>query len=91
MGQGGGTYIYNLNGGTLTVPSITATTYGSNPQFNFNGGTLAATGATSNFISAAGNRCCRKARLMMKAHGSAAMAPAVTTLALIPIARKKER
>ncbi len=52
MGTGGGTYVYNLSGGTLAVPSITATTYGSSPQFNFNGGTLVATGATSSLINA---------------------------------------
>ena len=47
LGQGlsrSGTYTYNLNGGTLTVPQIVSNSGTS--VFNFNGGTLQPTGAT---------------------------------------------
>jgi autotransporter-associated beta strand protein len=42
-------YTYNLNGGNLTVPTITSTS--RNSQFYFNGGTLQAAKANANFLS----------------------------------------
>jgi autotransporter-associated beta strand protein len=50
-GSSSGTYTYNLNGGTLTVPSI-GTDSAVNPTkvFNFNGGTLRAAGNTNVFM-----------------------------------------
>lgn len=44
-----GTNTFNLNGGVLTVPSITS--QGSTSLLNLNGGTLRATAATPTFIS----------------------------------------
>lgn len=51
MGSGGssGTYTYNLNGGTLTVPKVQKTG-GGNATFNFNGGTLKAAAASDAFM-----------------------------------------
>ena len=47
-----GTYTYNLNGGTLTVPTITATAgNGGTSIFNFNGGTLRAAKANTAFMT----------------------------------------
>ena len=47
-----GTYTYNLNGGTLTVPTITATAgNGGTSIFNFNGGTLKAPQASATWMS----------------------------------------
>jgi autotransporter-associated beta strand protein len=45
-----GTFTYNLNGGTLTVPSITKTSPNGSGTFNFNGGTLKPTATTSTFL-----------------------------------------
>ena len=45
---GTGTYTYNLDGGTLTAPSVTHVT--GTGVFNFNGGTLKAAGSTSTFM-----------------------------------------
>jgi autotransporter-associated beta strand protein len=52
LGNGGsiGSYAYNLNGGTLTTPSITRTAPGANGSFTFNGGTLRPTGSTATFM-----------------------------------------
>ncbi|MES2920812.1 MAG: autotransporter-associated beta strand repeat-containing protein [Verrucomicrobiota bacterium] len=47
-GGAGGTFIYNLNGGTLTVPSVTRTS--GTGTFNFNGGTLKAASNTTLFM-----------------------------------------
>jgi autotransporter-associated beta strand protein len=49
LASGGGTYTYNLNGGTLTVPRIqkTAASLGT---FNFGGGTLRAAANSGNFM-----------------------------------------
>jgi autotransporter-associated beta strand protein len=49
MGVGGiGTYTYNLNAGTLTVPTIGHST--GTAIFNFNGGTLVAAKSTAGFM-----------------------------------------
>jgi autotransporter-associated beta strand protein len=45
-----GTFTYNLNGGTLTVPSISKTSPNASGTFNFNGGTLKAAGYTGTFM-----------------------------------------
>ncbi|MFT3786305.1 MAG: autotransporter-associated beta strand repeat-containing protein [Tepidisphaeraceae bacterium] len=47
-----GTYTYNLNGGTLTVPRIAreATAGSATATFNFNGGTLRPTAASTTFL-----------------------------------------
>jgi autotransporter-associated beta strand protein len=53
---GGSTYTYNLNGGTLTTPSITRNGGGGNAStgvFNFNGGTLIPTASNADFITSA--------------------------------------
>ncbi|HLP75954.1 MAG TPA: autotransporter-associated beta strand repeat-containing protein, partial [Candidatus Paceibacterota bacterium] len=42
---------YNLNGGTLTVPQITARTTTGTRTFNFNGGTLVAVGSGAGFMN----------------------------------------
>ena len=47
---GYGTYTYNLNGGTLTVPSITVAGGTGTTTFNFNGGTLKAAASSTNFM-----------------------------------------
>jgi autotransporter-associated beta strand protein len=44
------TNTYNLNGGTLTVPTITASSGSGASLFNFNGGTLKPTAATATFL-----------------------------------------
>jgi len=41
---------YNLNGGTLTVPQITASVSTGSSLFNFNGGTLKPTANNANFL-----------------------------------------
>jgi autotransporter-associated beta strand protein len=41
---------YNLNGGTLTVPQITASTSTGSSLFNFNGGTLKPAANTATFL-----------------------------------------
>lgn len=41
---------YNLNGGTLTVPTITASSGSGASLFNFNGGTLKPTASTTTFL-----------------------------------------
>ncbi len=43
-----GTYTYNLNGGTLTVPSIVS--FSGTSVFNFNGGLLVAPASTTTFM-----------------------------------------
>ncbi|HEY1684484.1 MAG TPA: autotransporter-associated beta strand repeat-containing protein [Tepidisphaeraceae bacterium] len=48
-GSSSGTYTYNLNGGTLNVPSIVH--YSGTGIFNFNGGLLQPTGNTTTFMS----------------------------------------
>ena len=52
LGNGGstGNYAYNLNGGTLTIPSISKAGGGASGSFNFNGGTLVAAGSTATFL-----------------------------------------
>ncbi|MEO7100542.1 MAG: autotransporter-associated beta strand repeat-containing protein [Luteolibacter sp.] len=52
LGNGGstGTYNYNLNGGTLTVPQINKSGASATGNFNFNGGTLKAAGTTTTFL-----------------------------------------
>jgi autotransporter-associated beta strand protein len=45
------TNIYNLNGGTLTVPQIIATSSAGGRVFNFNGGTLKAAAAGASFFA----------------------------------------
>ncbi len=45
-----GTYAYNLNGGTLTVPQISKTSPNGSGAFNFNGGTIKPTGTTATFM-----------------------------------------
>ncbi|MEY4386967.1 MAG: hypothetical protein RLY20_2250, partial [Verrucomicrobiota bacterium] len=52
LGQAGdsGSYTYNLNGGTLTIPSITRTATSGSGVFNFNGGTLKPTATTATFM-----------------------------------------
>lgn len=47
--QGTGTYTYNLNGGTLTVPQILKVS-ASTATFNFNGGTLRAAASSTTFM-----------------------------------------
>jgi len=47
------TNIYNLEGGTLTVPQIISTITAPTRYFNFNGGTLKAAASTSPFFGAA--------------------------------------
>jgi autotransporter-associated beta strand protein len=47
---GSGTYTYNLNGGTLTVPRIQKAGGSGTATFNFNGGTLKAAGNATNFM-----------------------------------------
>lgn len=47
---GTGTYTYNLNGGTLTVPRIQKAGGSGTATFNFNGGTLKAAGNATNFM-----------------------------------------
>lgn len=54
-GGGGGSYTYYLNGGTLQVPQVTASSTNGAQTFYFNGGTLKATGPTSTFINNVGN------------------------------------
>ncbi|MBW8864845.1 MAG: autotransporter-associated beta strand repeat-containing protein, partial [Verrucomicrobia bacterium] len=50
-GTSGGTFTYNLNGGTLTVPQIQRNTANAaNAVFNFNGGTLKAPKANATFL-----------------------------------------
>ena len=44
------TNTYNLNGGTLTVPQITASVSTGSNLFNFNGGTLKPTGSNATFM-----------------------------------------
>jgi autotransporter-associated beta strand protein len=44
------TNTYNLNGGTLTVPSVIATSSAGNSTFNFNGGTLKSAGSSTTFM-----------------------------------------
>jgi len=44
------TNTYNLNGGTLTVPQITASVSTGSSLFNFNGGTLAPTANNATFV-----------------------------------------
>jgi len=54
LNYGGGTSstsTYNLNGGTLTVPQIIATSTSGSGIFNFNGGTLRPTGANPAFMT----------------------------------------
>jgi fibronectin-binding autotransporter adhesin len=53
LGTGGstGTYIYNLNGGTLTASKIQQGSPGANGTFNFNGGTVKAGADASSFMS----------------------------------------
>jgi len=50
--ESSGTYTYNLNAGTLTVPRITTTEDNTNGTtvFNFDGGTLVAAGGSPNFL-----------------------------------------
>jgi autotransporter-associated beta strand protein len=43
--------IYNLKGGTLTVPQITSSLAGATRIFNFSGGTLKAAAASPNFFN----------------------------------------
>ena len=50
-GSGGGANVYNLNGGTLTVPNITRTSATGSGTLNLNGGTLVATQTTVAFIN----------------------------------------
>jgi fibronectin-binding autotransporter adhesin len=45
-----GTYTYNLNAGTLTVPEITRVSPNASGTFNFNGGTLKPAGASTVFM-----------------------------------------
>lgn len=45
------TNTYNLNGGTLTVPQIIASSGAASRIFNFNGGMLKAAGASSSFFA----------------------------------------
>jgi autotransporter-associated beta strand protein len=47
---GAGTYTYNLNGGTLTVPQIRKAGAGGSGTFNFNGGTLKAAASSTTFM-----------------------------------------
>jgi autotransporter-associated beta strand protein len=57
-GSGGfvGTNIFNLDGGTITVPQIVCSLANGTEWFNFNGGTLKATGDNSAFMNlGAGN------------------------------------
>lgn len=49
-GGGASTSTYNLNGGTLTVPQIIASSVNGSSTFNFNGGTLKPTAATATFM-----------------------------------------
>jgi autotransporter-associated beta strand protein len=51
-GGANSTNIYNLNGGTLTVPQIISSSSSGGRIFNFNGGTLQAAAATSSFFAA---------------------------------------
>ena len=44
------TNIYNLNGGTLTVPQVGATSGTGNSTFNFNGGTLKSAASSATFM-----------------------------------------
>jgi autotransporter-associated beta strand protein len=50
-GGASSTNTYNLNGGTLTVPQIIATTSTATRIFNFNGGTLKAAAANAAFFA----------------------------------------
>jgi len=45
-----GTYAYNLNGGTLTVPQISKLSPNGSGAFNFNGGTIKPTASTTTFL-----------------------------------------
>lgn len=45
-----GTFTYNLNGGTLSVPKISKTSISGSGTFNFNGGTLKPTDSTTTFL-----------------------------------------
>jgi len=45
-----GTFAYNLNGGTLTVPAIGKISGSGSGSFNFNGGTIKPTAATTTFL-----------------------------------------
>jgi fibronectin-binding autotransporter adhesin len=49
-GTSSGTYTYQLNGGTLTAPSVTRTSASGSGTFNFNGGTLKAAAASTAFM-----------------------------------------
>src|SRR5581483_1059642 len=51
VGSSTGTYAYNLNGGTLTVPKIQKAAAGASGSFNFNGGTLKAAADNANFLT----------------------------------------
>jgi len=48
--QTSGTYVYDLNGGTLTVPQIQLSSTAASGTFNFNGGTLKAAASTTTFL-----------------------------------------
>jgi autotransporter-associated beta strand protein len=47
---GGASQTYNLNGGTLTVPQIIASSASGSSTFNFNGGTLKPTASTATYL-----------------------------------------
>jgi autotransporter-associated beta strand protein len=49
--------IYNLNGGTLTVPQIVASSSTGSGTFNFNGGTLRPTASTTAFMRGLSYAC----------------------------------
>lgn len=49
-GKAASSSIYNLNGGTLTVPKIIASSGNGTGTFNFNGGTLQPAGDSSTFM-----------------------------------------
>jgi len=52
-GGAGSRSTYNLNGGTLTVPQIMASSASGSRVFNFNGGTLRAAAGNSTFMASA--------------------------------------
>ncbi|HXR07382.1 MAG TPA: LamG-like jellyroll fold domain-containing protein [Candidatus Acidoferrum sp.] len=49
-GVASSTNTYNLNGGTLTVPSVIVTSSAGNSTFNFNGGTLESAASSTTFM-----------------------------------------
>ena len=50
-----GTYVYNLNGGTLLVPKIQKTSGNATGNFVFNGGTLSPTASSTTFMQGISN------------------------------------